>query len=148
MTPNEAIKPRNEAKVRKILYPKKLKSSQRAKFAVNDTVRVSRKSHVFTKSYRETFSHEIFEISKVRKTSPITYTLKDWQGENILGSFYEAELLKVDKRNNVYPIDRVIKRRNSSNGVELYVSWKGYGPSANSWIKESELYPIRNAPQV
>ena len=38
-------------------------------------------------------SIEIFIINSVLKTNPPTYEIKDLNGENIMGSFYEKELM-------------------------------------------------------
>ena len=38
-------------------------------------------------------SIEIFIINSVLKTHPLTYKIKDLNGENIIGSFYEKELM-------------------------------------------------------
>ena len=133
----------NEATVRKTLYPKLAASTEKPSFSLNDSVRISRKGHVFTKGYRETFSHEIFFISGIKKTRPITYSLTAFDGEVIMGSFYKAELTIVDKTDAIYPVESIIKRRRNANGLtELYISWKGYSSAANSWIQESELYPV------
>ena len=92
--------------------------------------------------YLEVFTHEVFTVAVVKKTRPITYTLRDFNGEQILGSFYPNELARVDKSNPVFPIDSIIKRRRTRHGVELLVKWRGYNSSANSWVKERELYNL------
>jgi hypothetical protein len=40
------------------------------------------------------WSNEIFLIRKVKLTNPTTYLLKDMNGKDILGGFYEMELQK------------------------------------------------------
>ena len=47
-----------------------------------------------SKDYTENFSRETFIIDSVLKTNPWTYKLKDLNGEKIIGSFYEKELLQ------------------------------------------------------
>ena len=54
-------------------------------------------------------------------------------GEEIVGSFYEEELQKTDQKK--FRIERVIKRK----GNKLYVKWKGYYSSFNSWIDKKDL---------
>ena len=54
-------------------------------------------------------------------------------GEEIVGSFYEKELQKTDQKK--FRIERVIKRK----GNKLYVKWKGYYSSFNSWIDKKDL---------
>ena len=41
------------------------------------------------------WSREIFIINKISDTIPYTYNLKDLNGEEILGSFYDRELQKT-----------------------------------------------------
>ena len=63
------------------------------KFKVNDRVRITKYKNIFSKGYTENWSREIFIIDSVLKTNPWTYRLKDFNGEKIIGSFYEKELL-------------------------------------------------------
>ena len=64
------------------------------KFNVNDRVRTTKYKNVFSKGYTENWSREIFIINSVLKTNPWTYKIKDLNGEKIIGSFYEKELLR------------------------------------------------------
>ena len=63
------------------------------KFKVDDRVRITKYKNIFSKDYTENWSREIFIIDSVLKTNPWTYKLKDLNGEKIIGSFYEKELL-------------------------------------------------------
>ena len=63
------------------------------KFKVNDRARIIKYKNIFSKGYTENWSREIFIIDSVLKTNPWTYKLKDLNGEKIIGSFYEKELL-------------------------------------------------------
>ena len=49
--------------------------------------------NILTKGYTENWSREIFIIDSASKTNPWTYEIKDLPGENIIGIFYEKELL-------------------------------------------------------
>ena len=53
--------------------------------------------------------------------------------EEIIGSFYEKELKKTNQKE--FRIEKVLKRK----GVKLYVKWKGYSNSFNSWVNEKDL---------
>ena len=59
--------------------------------------------------------------------------INDLSGEEITGSFYEKELQKTSQEK--FRIEKVIKRK----GDKLYVKWKGYDNSFNSWIKKKTL---------
>ena len=63
------------------------------KFKVNDRVSITKHKNIFSKGYTENWSREIFIIDSVLKTNPGTYKMKNINGEKIIGSFYETELL-------------------------------------------------------
>ena len=64
------------------------------KFKVNDRVRITKYKNNFSKGYIENLSREIF-IESISKTNPWTCKLKDLNREEIIGSFYEKELLLI-----------------------------------------------------
>ena len=59
-------------------------------------------------------------IKEVKNTVPWAYVINDFNGEEIIGNFYEKELQKTMQQG--FRIEKVIKRK----GYKLYVSWKGY----------------------
>ena len=63
------------------------------KFKVNDRVRITKYAITFSKGYTENWSREIFIIDSGLKTIPWAYKLEDLNGEKVIGSFYEKELL-------------------------------------------------------
>ena len=63
------------------------------KSKVNDRARTTNFKNIFSKGYTENWSREIFIIDPILKTNPWTYKLKDLNGEKIIESFYEKELL-------------------------------------------------------
>ena len=63
-----------------------------ARYNVNDRVRISKFKNIFAKGYTPNWSREIFIIDKINDTVLYTYNLKDLNGEEILGSFYDKEL--------------------------------------------------------
>ena len=66
------------------------------KFKVDDRVRISKYKNVFAKGYTPNWSEEVFVVSKVKNTVPWTYEINDWNGEKVVGTFYEKELQKAD----------------------------------------------------
>ena len=66
-----------------------------ARFNVNNRVRISKFKNIFAKGYTPNWSKEIFIINKINNTVPYTYNLKDLNGEEIIGSFYDRELQKT-----------------------------------------------------
>ena len=63
------------------------------KFKVHDRVRITKYENIFIKGSTEKWSRKIFIIDSILKTISWTNELKDLQGENIIESFYEKELL-------------------------------------------------------
>ena len=103
------------------------------KFKVGDHVRISKYKNIFAKGYMPNWSEEVFVIKKVKNTVPWTYVINDLNGEEIIGTFYEKELQKTNQKE--FRIEKVIKRK----GDKLYVKWKGYDSSFNSWIDKKDL---------
>ena len=62
------------------------------------------------------------------------YRVSDLKGEKIAGSFCEKELQKPKEK---FRIEKVLKRK--SDVKKLYVTWKGYDNSFNSWIDKNDL---------
>ena len=65
------------------------------RFNVGDRVRISKFKNIFAKGYTPNWSKEIFIVNKIKDTVPWTYSLKDLNDEEILGSFYDRELQKT-----------------------------------------------------
>ena len=121
MTPVEASKKENELTVWRNLYPDRLKIHKiNPKFSVGDKVRISKKKMTFEKGYTTRWTEEIFKITKILNTNPITYKVTDLNGEEIKGTFYEPELQKTNPK--VYRIEKVIKKGKK----ESFVKWRGY----------------------
>ena len=72
-------------------------------------------------------------IKGIKNTVPWTYVINDLNDEEIIGTFYEKELQKIDQQE--FRIEKVIKKK----GDKLYAKWKGYDNSLNSWINKKDL---------
>ena len=68
----------------------------------------------------------MFVINKVKNPVLWIYVISDLNGEEIVGTIYEKELLKT--KQEVFRIEKVIKRK----GNKLYVKWKG-------WIDKKDI---------
>ena len=95
MTPNEASRKENENKVWRNLYPELGGKTLSSKLSIGDNVRITKKKKIFDKSYTENRTEEVFKISKIPLTIPVTYQITDFNGEEIQGSFYEQEIQKT-----------------------------------------------------
>ena len=73
MTPNEASRKENEDKVWKNLYPELGGKTLSPKFSIGDNVRKTKKKKIFDKGYTERWKEEVFKISKIKLTIPVTY---------------------------------------------------------------------------
>ena len=72
-------------------------------------------------------------IKKVKNIIPWTNIISDLKREEIVGTFYENELQKANQKE--IRIENVIKRK----GNKLYVKWKDYDSSFNSWIDKKDV---------
>ena len=66
-----------------------------SRFKVGDRVRISKFKNIFAKGYTPNWSKEIFIIDEINDTVPYAYNLKDLNGQEIIGSFYQRELQKT-----------------------------------------------------
>ena len=67
------------------------------KFEVGDHVRISKCKNVFAKGHTPNWSEVVFVIKEITNTVPWTYVIMDLNGEEIIGTFYEKELQKIDQ---------------------------------------------------
>ena len=103
------------------------------KFKVGDHVRISKYKNIFAKGYMANWSEEVFISSKIKNTVPWTYVINYLSDEEIIRSFYEKELHNTNQKE--FRIEKVIKGKDD----KLYVKWKGYNNSFNSWIDKKDL---------
>ena len=54
-------------------------------------------------------------------------------GEEITGSIYKKELQKTNQKE--FRIEKILKKKDD----KLYVKWKDYDNSFNSWINEKDI---------
>ena len=72
-------------------------------------------------------------VKKVKNTLPWAYVITDLNGEEIVETFYEKELQKTNQKE--FRVEKLIKRKDD----KLYVKWKGYDSSFNSWIDKKDI---------
>ena len=92
-------------------------------FKVGDHVRIPNIKTFFAKVYTPNWSEEIFVIKEIKNTVPWTYVINDLNGEEIIGTFYEKELQKIDQQE--FRIEKlIIKKKETSymsNGKDTIV---------------------------
>ena len=64
---------------------------------------------------------------------PWTYVISDLHGEEIVGTFYKIKFQKTTQKD--FKVEKVMKRK----GDKLYLKWKGYDNSFNSWIDKKYI---------
>jgi hypothetical protein len=48
-------------------------------------------------------------------------------------------ILEIKKKNKIYEIEKIIKKKNTKNGIKYFVKWKGFTNKHNSWINNFEF---------
>ena len=124
----EASSKKTENKVFRNIYPDFGGKTPNTKISVGDNVRITKKTNLFEKGFTPCWTEEVFRISKIDLTIPITYKIIDLNGEEIEGLFYEQELQKTAQ--DTFRIEKVLKRQGDKSPVKLM----GYPKSFNSWI--------------
>ena len=132
MTPIEGSKKINEKKIKNIYNFEKTKKP--GKFKIGDKVRISLEKNIFEKSYETNWTEEIFEIYDTKYSNVPYYYLKDLNNEKLQGTFYEQELQKT-KQDDLYTIEKILKTNND----KIYIKWRGYDNSFNSWINKNNV---------
>ena len=136
LTPIEASKKKNKTRVWMNLYPNHEVKTIKPKFSIGDTVRINKKKKTFEKGYTPRWTEEVFTITAVQRTSPVTYKIGDYNGDDIRGTFYEPELQKTSQE--IYRIEKVVKKGKTKS----LVKWKGYPVTFNSWVNNNELVAL------
>ncbi|GFV28685.1 chromo domain-containing protein [Trichonephila clavipes] len=128
----------DEPKLYKRLYHSS--SNPQFRFAVNDTVRITRARDIFRKDYMPGWTEETFRIYKRYPTIPSTYVLQDFNSREIEGRFYNEELQKIDKSADSYrAIEKVIRSKGRGSSRQLLIKWVGLPDSLNSWIRADQI---------
>ena len=108
---------------------------------VGAAVRISRVNRLFIKGFHKGWSTEIFTIHRIvrRFELPIFY-LKDLNGEELEGGFYEKEIQFVTKpEGGMYKIEKILKTIGKGRKKQHLVKWEGYPSSFNSYVKAIDI---------
>ncbi|XP_015524570.1 uncharacterized protein LOC107227824 [Neodiprion lecontei] len=101
------------------------------KFKTGNKIQIRKFKNVFEKGHTPKWTTEIFTISQVGNTHPMTYKLKGYRNQRIDGRFYEQELLKVENL-DIHLVEKVLKKR----GKKLYIKWLCFD---STLINESDM---------
>jgi len=130
---------RNETEVWNRVYKRHRSLVPEYKFDVGEKVRQVRTKKTFEKGYEPTFTTELFVIAKRFARFPPVYQLKDYAGNISNRVFYENQLVKVIKEDEIYRVEEIIRTRTKNGQKELFVKWDGYDDSYNSWIPATDM---------
>ncbi|XP_041377267.1 uncharacterized protein LOC121389683 [Gigantopelta aegis] len=127
----------------KMYWPKEevKTKKKRLRFKVGDKVKLTHLRNVFSREYDERWTGEIFTISQplLRGGLPL-YRVKDYNGDEILGTFHQPELQKIDvKENDLWKVEKILKTRGRGANKEHYVKWLNWPKKFNSWVKTSDV---------
>jgi hypothetical protein len=133
----------NEDEVMAALFPAETKPDLDNivyKYAVGQKVRICKPVGPFTKGYKPTNTEEVFTVHERLRTDPPRYKLTDYNGDVIVGSFYEPEMTLVTlPPDPEYKIEKIVGRKTVRGEKYVLVKWRGYPASQNSWEKEANL---------
>ncbi|XP_033729641.1 uncharacterized protein LOC117318795 [Pecten maximus] len=111
------------------------------KFKVGDKVRLSHLRNLFSREYDQKWTGEIFTISqKILRGGLPVYRVKDYDGDEIKGTFYQSELQKIDVRDDdMWKVETILKTRGKGRNKQYYVKWLHWPKKFNSWINASDV---------
>ena len=90
------------------------------KFKAGDHVRISKYKNIFAKSYTPNWSEEILVIKDIKNTVPWTYFITDLSSEEIIETFYEKELQRIDQQESrTEKVSKKMKTSYVSNGKDM-----------------------------
>ena len=59
--------------------------------------------------------------------------------EELSGSFYETELQKVDQKEEVFRIEKILQSKTVKKNKFFLIKWLGWPDKFNSWEPENNL---------
>ncbi len=146
-----SVSEKDEVKIWKLLYEQVPKGKRKAKsppkratpykYKLNDVVRTTVIRNIFMRGFDESFARPHYVIYDRFRTQDIPqYRLKTIFNKKIPATFYQSELQRVRvSKNEVYTIDKILKSKGSGSNKMSLVSWIGFGPEYNTYIKHSDI---------
>ncbi|CAG2244986.1 unnamed protein product [Mytilus edulis] len=148
MQPNEVSK-QNEESVHLATYfarkpSKKMPKHLRFRFSIGTRVRITYLKNVFTREYEEKWTGEIFTISgRFWRNNAAIYRLQDYNGKEIVGTFYQSEVQKVTmKDDDLWKIEKIVKTRGKGPNKQYFVKWLYWPERFSSWVNTRDLQDL------
>ena len=84
---------------------------------------------------------ELFKIdTRFRREGVPVYTILEWDGERVDGTFYEPALQPVTiDPTTEYRVEKILKRRVPNKRKEVLVRWLHWPKKYDSWIPEADV---------
>ena len=128
------VRESDQLAIRQHLYAGKNTTSKNYKYSIGDLVRISKARRTFKKGYLPGWTEQTYIIYNRKQFTQPVYYLRTYNGENLTGAFYEAELQKVEESGE-HRIEKVLQTKKHKDVTTLYlVKWKGWGDEYNSWV--------------
>ena len=111
------------------------------KFKVDNTVRVLLSTRVFSTRDMSLISRKKYLRSQ-RYFAANMYELEEASGDDpepIIGKFHEEELSAVSKTDDVYRVEKILRRRKG----QALVKWAGYDSKHSSWIPIKDIQSLK-----
>ena len=111
------------------------------KYKIDQTVCQSHVRSLFDREYSQKWTGEIFKIhTRFRREGVPVYTILDWDGDRVEGTFYEPELQAVNvDPSTEYHIEKLLKRCLRNKQKEVLVRWLHWPKKYDSWIPEADV---------
>lgn len=98
-------------------------------------VRLATAKKKFEKGFVGNWTEEVFIIDKIFMSNPVRYAVKDWNGEQVQGSFYGEELQEITvEKEGYWKVEKILKTRKVGRRTEYLVKWANY--DATSWVRD------------
>ena len=125
--------------IRQRLYGSGLRKRRLAKsykYGIGDVMRISKARRTFRKGYLPNWSEETFIVYDRRNAKEPLYYLRDYEGEDLQGAFYEQEIQRVEDPGE-YFVEEVLQSKKVRGGKTVHlVKWLGWPSKFNSWVED------------
>lgn len=127
------------------LYAQRKSGTTPKDIQVGDRVKISKVKSVFEKGYLPNWTEEEFFVESINtKFYPTSFKLRDYNGEVIDGSFYRYEIQPVIRDEEIFRVEKILRRqRRHGNQMWYFVKWLGYPSSMNSWVRREDVQQLQ-----
>ncbi|CAL2047005.1 unnamed protein product [Caenorhabditis brenneri] len=94
------------------------------------------------KRTRAKWTEELFNVAKIIPYDIPVYVLTDKLDRELDGIWYEEEMVLHVKTDDVYEIEKIIRKRTKNGKKECLVKFKGYDASFNAWIPATDVIDL------